>query len=676
MATSYTSLLGLALPVTGELSGTWGDTVNNYISTYIDSAVAGTQIISGSQTAVTLSVTNGSALSQAGSGSTGSAQYTIINCTGNPASLLTITAPASSKSYIIINSTSTSQSVKIVGVGPTTGVTVASGDKALVAWNGADFVRIGASAGGSDTQVQYNNSGNLAGSANMTFDGTKLTVGNILDSGLTASQAVFTDASKNLVSVATTGSGSVVLGTAPTITLANGSGLPLASGVSGQLPVANGGTGSNNANGGFNALSPMTTAGDIIYGGVSGAGTRLPIGSNGFVLTVSTGAPVWAAASSGVTSVAQSFTGGIVSVGGSPITTSGTLALTVAGTSGGVPYFSSGTTWASSAALTQYGIVYGGGAGAAPVATAAGTTGQFLGANTSGAPTWQTPPGGSPGGSNTQIQFNNSGAFGGSSNLVWDGTYVGVGTSSPSTYSDSTPGITTYNSTAGGRSGIVMGSNATATDDLMGYVSFFNSNSSNALYRMGSMRCHRGSDANSSYLTLYTANSGAPAESLRLNGVGTLILKGGSTSATGVGITFPATQSASSDLNTLDDYEEGTWTATDASGAGLTFGTNFGLNRYVKIGRLVFCSGIVTYPVTSSTAAMLLGGLPFTSAVSSSGYGAQILSSTMSTSVVACLEQTYSTTTLVLKNYAGTTFTNANLTSAQINFMVVYYSVA
>jgi len=95
-----------------------------------------------------------------------------------------------------------------------------------------------------------------------------------------------------------------------------------------------------------------------------------------------------AGASGSVTSVAQSFTGGIVSVAGSPITTSGTLALTVAGTSGGVPYFSSGTTWASSAALTQYGVVYGGGAGAAPVATAAGTTGQVLLATTSSAPSW------------------------------------------------------------------------------------------------------------------------------------------------------------------------------------------------------------------------------------------------------------------------------------------------
>ena len=96
MPTSYTSLLGLALPVTGELAGTWGDTVNDYLTKYLDAAVAGAQTISGSQTAVTLTTTNGSTLTQAGSGSTGSAQYQIINCTGNPASLLTITVPAQS----------------------------------------------------------------------------------------------------------------------------------------------------------------------------------------------------------------------------------------------------------------------------------------------------------------------------------------------------------------------------------------------------------------------------------------------------------------------------------------------------------------------------------------------------------------------------------------------------
>ena len=144
---NYTTLLGLAEPVTGTESGTWGDDVNKGITDYLDIAIAGTQTISGSQTAVTLSVTNGSSagsnIAQAGSGATGSSQYQVINCTGNPAGTLTVTVPASSKTYVVINATSTSQSVKIVGSGPTTGVTIVSGEKALVAWNGSDFVRVG-----------------------------------------------------------------------------------------------------------------------------------------------------------------------------------------------------------------------------------------------------------------------------------------------------------------------------------------------------------------------------------------------------------------------------------------------------------------------------------------------------------------------------------------------------
>ena len=77
--------------------------------------------------------------------------------------------------------------------------------------------------------------------------------------------------------------------------------------------------------------------------------------------------------SGSVTSVAQSFTGGLISVANSPITTSGTLALTVAGTSGGIPYFSSATTWATSAALAASALVIGGGAGVAPSTTTTGT---------------------------------------------------------------------------------------------------------------------------------------------------------------------------------------------------------------------------------------------------------------------------------------------------------------
>lgn len=129
--------------------------------------------------------------------------------------------------------------------------------------------------------------------------------------------------------------------------------------------------------------------GSLPYQSAAGATAMLAAGSNGQVLTLASGVPSWSTPTTGtVTSVAQSFTGGLISVSGSPITSSGTLALTVAGTSGGIPYFSSASTWASSGALTQYGVVYGGGAAGAPAATAAGTTGQILVGNTGAAPSW------------------------------------------------------------------------------------------------------------------------------------------------------------------------------------------------------------------------------------------------------------------------------------------------
>ena len=160
--------------------------------------------------------------------------------------------------------------------------------------------------------------------------------------------------------------------------------------IAGTLAIASGGSGQTTASAAFNALSPVTTTGDLILGTGVNTASRLGIGSNGYLLTSNGTTASWAAApAGGVTSVASTFTGGIVGVAGSPITSTGTLAYTVAGTSGGIPYFSSGTTWATSAALTQYGVVYGGGAGAAPVATAAGTAGYALIANSAAAPTFQ-----------------------------------------------------------------------------------------------------------------------------------------------------------------------------------------------------------------------------------------------------------------------------------------------
>jgi hypothetical protein len=82
----------------------------------------------------------------------------------------------------------------------------------------------------------------------------------------------------------------------------------------------------------------------------------------------------------------------------------------------------------------------------------------------------------------------------------------------------------------------------------------------------------------------------------------------------GTGITFPATQSASSNANTLDDYEEGTW--TPAQGSGLTVvGAFSSSGKYTKVGRLVNIQGSVSGATSVSVNAVgiITGNLPFSS---------------------------------------------------------------
>jgi hypothetical protein len=133
--------------------------------------------------------------------------------------------------------------------------------------------------------------------------------------------------------------------------------------------------------------------------------------------------------------------------------------------------------------------------------------------------------------------------------------------------------------------------------------------------------------ADGGYMVFNTraVTTGILTERMRLNTTGALVLAGGTTTANGIGITFPTTQSASSDANTLDDYEEGTWTPTDYSGAGLSI--TFNNPTYTKIGRLVFvrCSTIV-YPSTANASSASIGGLPFTNASGESATAALVSS--------------------------------------------------
>lgn len=167
------------------------------------------------------------------------------------------------------------------------------------------------------------------------------------------------------------------------------------SGISGTVSIANGGTGQTTANPAFNALSPLTTKGDLL--GFSTVNARLGVGTNGQVLTADSTQTLgvkWAssAGSGTVTSVDMSVPS-FLSVSGNPITSSGTLAVTLSGTalpvanggtgltggtSGGILGYTASGTLASSPALTANQLIIGGGAGSTPSSLAAGTQFQSL----------------------------------------------------------------------------------------------------------------------------------------------------------------------------------------------------------------------------------------------------------------------------------------------------------
>ena len=214
--TNFSPLLGLALPTTGDLSGTWGNTVNVSITALLDSAVAGTTTLS-TDVDVTLSTTNGAA---------NQARNAVLLCTGSRSSLKTITAPAQSKAYVVINSTTGGYGVKIVGSGPTTGVTVTNGEKALIAWNGSDFVIISSSVIDLTSEVTGTLPVANGGTGQTSFTNGQLLIGNssgntLTKSTLTAGSGVTITNSAGGITIAATGSGSVVFSISPTLTTPN-----------------------------------------------------------------------------------------------------------------------------------------------------------------------------------------------------------------------------------------------------------------------------------------------------------------------------------------------------------------------------------------------------------------------------------------------------------------------
>ena len=94
---------------------------------------------------------------------------------------------------------------------------------------------------------------------------------------------------------------------------------------------------------------------------------------------------------------------------------------------------------------------------------------------------------------------------------------------------------------------------------------------------------------------------------------GTTIGVGGATaSASGAGISFPATQSSSSDANTLDDYEEGTFSPTiTASSGSVTYAANGQVGNYVKVGGWVFIQLFLGFSKNTISGNINVANLPF-----------------------------------------------------------------
>jgi hypothetical protein len=385
--------------------------------------------------------------------------------------------------------------------------------------------------------------------------------------------------------------------------------------------------------------------------------------------------------SGSVTSVG--FTGGIITVA-TPTTTP---AFTIAGTSGGIPYFSSGSTWASSAALAAGSLVLGGGAGATPATTATGTgvvtalgvntgtagafvvnggalgtpssgtvtnltgtasiningtvgattanTGAFTTVAASGVvsttarsmlvqPTTSTNDGSykvtNAGGTlfvglddSTAASFGTAGNYG---TVVYrpNGTGFAISRAGTVDLAISSAGAVTIPSTLGvaGKGSFTAGSGAVTLTPASAAASartniFWTAKNATSddrsTYFGSNISLTDGSTELDAQVTLNLMINGVVKTALTSTGlavtgtakVSTGAAVGGATPGAG-GLAFPATAVAVADPNTLDDYEEGTWTPT--LNGWTNVGTPTVTATYTKIGRLVFFT-IEIAPATS-----------------------------------------------------------------------------
>ena len=394
--------------------------------------------------------------------------------------------------------------------------------------------------------------------------------------------------------------------------------------VAGTLVVSNGGTGQT-----------TLATGSLGYGQGTSAHAALAIGTAGQVLTVNSGAtaPQWVNASSIIvgaggsnTQVQYNSSGSLagsanMTFDGSTLTTLNT-AYTGTLTGGtGVVNLGSGQFYKDASGNVIIG-------GTSPLNSGSGRGSLSVNGTTDSIVAWGI------GGAAKSYIYNASDHF----EITTQGSYymsfqtantermridssgnVGIGVT-PNAQSIGGPALQFY----GGLQ--ICGNNSRSYIDANAYW-----NGSNWIRIAALPACQQVNDQNSGTFTWNSTATGAAGSTIGWTGIlsigkdVTVALQGANLNS-GTGISFPATQNASSDANTLDDYEKGTWTPTltgTTPATGVTYSSQQG--TYTKIGNIVYirCTVQTSNKGTGGGGVACIGGIPFSATGLSGGYAYQ-----------------------------------------------------
>ena len=666
MASTYSTNLALDLMANGDQSGTWGTTTNTNLGTLIEQAISGyvTQAITdGSGANTTITIPNGA---------TGVARNMVIEMTGALTfSTTSLIVPANKKLYFIFNNTTGGFAVT-VKVSGQTGVLVPNGKKVILTSNGTDIVEahtaivgnatMGGTLGitGTTTAAAINASGTVAMAGAATV-GTTLGI-----TGTTTAAAINASGTVAMAGAATVGT---TLGVTGATTLSS------TLGVTGNITVGAGSKFTTDAGNDLNLDAPSSRSLFLKIGG----STKVTVDNAGAVSMSSTlsvtGTSTMAAINA---SGSLSLTGALVTI--APAASNPTLfindptkgsAMIQGGVNTGATALgdywvfnvptSRGLSWAvnNSTVLNALaaGVTIPGTLGVTGTSTMAAINASGVIASTANFITLTNGGGATLILDDTTANMEwrlNAGAFG-----AWFSIYnldrASHDLKITSAGAVTIPGVTTIGAASAGVGTLTINNAVQPTI----YLAKTDATATTwQIYNNGNLGFSDGTNT-----PLYF--TGAASIFSGTLGVSTGAAVGGATPGAG-GLAFPATAVAVADANTLDDYEEGTW--TPSQGSGLTVvGAFSSSGTYIKIGKSVTVLGLMqgATSVAMGAVGILTANLPFTAANTASlGIGGT-QNSTL-TQIGACYANSNTTTV----------YSSAMAATPGIYFSITYFATA